>query len=101
VKTVCKGINLISQRIAVGVQSLSKMRAVGVNFLLTCTSNTGGTTFRRTYMNPHALEALPRKGARRKWCVCGVEENDARDRVTAAKNMGKLHLGVDRGGSSR
>ena len=44
-----------------------------------------------------ALGAVPRKGAQRKWFVYDVEVNDAYDWVTAAKNVGKWHLGVEKG----
>ena len=37
------------------------------------------------------------KGAQRKWFVYDVEINDANDWVTAAKNMSKWHLGVEKG----
>ena len=47
--------------------------------------------------NLRALGAVPRKGAQRKWFVYDVEVNDAYDWVTAAKNMGKWHLGVEKG----
>ena len=44
-----------------------------------------------------ALGAVPRKGAQRNWFVYDVEVNDAYDWVTVAKNMGKWHLGVEKG----
>ena len=47
--------------------------------------------------NLRALGAVPRKGAQRKWFVYDVEVNDAYDWVTAAKDMGKWHLGVEKG----
>ena len=40
---------------------------------------------------------MPWKGAQRKWFVYDVEVNDAYDWVTAAMNMGKWHLGVEKG----
>ena len=40
---------------------------------------------------------MPRKGAQRKWFVYDVEVNDAYVWVTAAKNMGKWHLGIEKG----
>ena len=47
--------------------------------------------------NLRALGAVPRKGAQRKWFVYDVEVNGAYDWVTAAKNMGRWHLGVEQG----
>ena len=47
--------------------------------------------------NLEAFGAVPRKGKGRKWVVFGVVVKDGRDWMTAAKNMGKWHRGVERG----
>ena len=44
-----------------------------------------------------AFGAVPRKGKGRKWVAFGVVVKDGRDWMTAAKNMGKWHQGVERG----
>ena len=44
-----------------------------------------------------AFGAVPRKGKGRKWVAFGVVVKDGRDWMTAAKNMGKWHRGVERG----
>ena len=41
--------------------------------------------------------AVLRKGKGRKWVVFGVVVKDGRDWMTAAKNVGKWHRGVERG----
>ncbi|CAN0073094.1 unnamed protein product, partial [Sphacelaria rigidula] len=46
---------------------------------------------------PKQREAVPHEGARRKLFVYGVDVNDAYDWVTAAKNLGKWHIEVDKG----
>ena len=47
--------------------------------------------------NLEAFGAVPRKGQGRKWVAFGVVVKDGRDWMTAAKNMGKWHRGVERG----
>ena len=47
--------------------------------------------------NLEAFGAVPRKGKGRKWVVFGVVVKNGRDWMTAAKNMGKWHRGVERG----
>ena len=47
--------------------------------------------------NLEALGAVPRKGKGRKWVAFGVVVKDGRDWMTAAKNVGKWHRGVERG----
>ena len=47
--------------------------------------------------NLEAFGAVPRKGNGRKWVVFRVVVKDGRDWMTAAKNMGKWHRGVERG----
>ena len=47
--------------------------------------------------NLEAFGAVPRKGKGRKWVAFGVVVKDGRDWMTAAKNMGKWHRGVERG----
>ena len=47
--------------------------------------------------NIEAFGAVPRKGKGRKWVAFGVVVKDGRDWMTAAKNMGKWHRGVERG----
>ena len=47
--------------------------------------------------NLEAFGAVPRKGKRRKWVAFGVVVKDGRDWMTAAKNVGKWHRGVERG----
>ena len=47
--------------------------------------------------NLKAFGAVPRKGKGRKWVEFGVVVEDRRDRMTAAKNVGKWHRGVERG----
>ena len=47
--------------------------------------------------NLEAFEAVPRKGNERKWVTFGVFDKDGRDWMTAAKNVGKWHRGVERG----
>ena len=46
--------------------------------------------------NLEAFGAVPRKGKGRKWVAFGVVK-DGRDWMTAAKNVGKWHRGVERG----
>ena len=47
--------------------------------------------------NLEAFQAVPRKGKRRKWVTFGVVVKDGQDWITAAKNVGKWHRGVERG----
>ena len=47
--------------------------------------------------NLEAFGAVPLKGKGRKWVAFGVVVKDGRDWMTAAKNMGKWHRGVERG----
>ena len=47
--------------------------------------------------NFEAFGAVPRKGKGRKWVAFGVVVKDGRDWMTAAKNVGKWHRGVERG----
>ena len=47
--------------------------------------------------NLEAFRAVPRKGKGRKWVAFGVVVKDGRDWMTAAKNVGTWHLGVERG----
>ena len=47
--------------------------------------------------NLEAFGAVPRKGKGRKWVAFGVVVKDGRDCMTAAKNMGKWHRGVEMG----
>ena len=47
--------------------------------------------------NLEAFGAVPRKGKERKWVAFGVTVNDGRDWMTAAKNVGMWHRGVERG----
>ena len=47
--------------------------------------------------NLEASGAVPRKGKGRKWVAFGVVVKDGRDWMTAAKNMGQWHRGVERG----
>ena len=47
--------------------------------------------------NLEAFGVVPRKGKGRKWVAFGVVVKDGRDWMTAAKNMGKWHRGVERG----
>ena len=47
--------------------------------------------------NLEAFGAVPRKGRGRKWVAFGVVVKDGRDWMTAAKNVGKWHRGVERG----
>ena len=47
--------------------------------------------------NLEAFGAVPRKCKGRKWVAFGVVVKDGRDWMTAAKNMGKWHRGVERG----
>ena len=44
-----------------------------------------------------AFGAVPRTGEGRKLVVFGVVAKDGRDWMTAAKNVGKWHRGVERG----
>ena len=41
--------------------------------------------------------AVPRKGKGQKWVAFGVDVKDGRDWMTAAKNVGMWHRGVERG----
>ena len=50
--------------------------------------------------NFEAFEAVPRKGKGRKWVAFGVVVKDGRDWITAAKNVGMWHRGVERGGEA-
>ena len=43
------------------------------------------------------IGAVPHKGKGRKWVAFGVVVKDGRDWMTATKNMGKWHRGVERG----
>ena len=47
--------------------------------------------------NLEAFGAVPRKGKGRKWVAFGVVVKDGRKCMTAAKNVGKWHRGVERG----
>ena len=47
--------------------------------------------------NLEAFGAASRKGKGRKWVAFGVVVKDGRDWMTAAKNVGKWHRGVERG----
>ena len=47
--------------------------------------------------NLKAFEAVPRKDIRRKRVALGVVVKDGRDWMTAAKNVGMWHRGVERG----
>ena len=47
--------------------------------------------------NIEAFREVPRKGKGRKWVAFGVVVKDGRDWMTAAKNMGKWHRGLERG----
>ena len=47
--------------------------------------------------NLEAFGAVPRKGKGRKWVELGVVIKNGRDWMTAAKNVGKWHRGVERG----
>ena len=47
-----------------------------------------------------AFGAVPRKGKGRKWVAFGVVVKDRRDCITAAKNVGMWHRGVERGGEA-
>ena len=47
--------------------------------------------------NLEPFGAVPRKGEGRKWVIFGVVVKDGRDWMTAAKNVGKWHRGVERG----
>ena len=47
--------------------------------------------------NLEAFGAVPRKGKGRKWVAFRVVVKDGRDWMTAAKNVGKWHRGVERG----
>ena len=47
--------------------------------------------------NLEAFGAVPRKGKGRKWVAFGVVVKDGRDWMTAAKNVGKWHRGVEKG----
>ena len=47
--------------------------------------------------NLEAFGAVPCKGKGRKWVAFGVVVKDGRDWMTAAKNVGKWHRGVERG----
>ena len=44
-----------------------------------------------------SIGAVPRKGKGRKWVAFGVVVKDGRDWMTAAKNVGMWHRGVERG----
>ena len=46
--------------------------------------------------NLEAFGAVPRKGKGRKWVAFGVVAKDGRDWMTAAKNVGMWHRGVER-----
>ena len=50
--------------------------------------------------NLEAFGAVPRKGKGRKWVAFGVVVKDGRGWMTAAKNVGKWHRGVERGAKS-
>ena len=47
--------------------------------------------------NFETFGAVPRKGKGRKWIAFGVVVKDGRDWMTAAKNLGTWHRGVERG----
>ena len=47
--------------------------------------------------NLEVFGAVPRKGKGRKWVAFGVVAKDGRDWMTAAKNVGMWHRGVERG----
>ena len=47
--------------------------------------------------NLEAFGAVPCKGKGRKWVAFGVDVKDGRDWMTAVKNVGKWHRGVERG----
>ena len=47
--------------------------------------------------NLEVFGAVPRKSKGRKWVAFGVVVLDGRDWITAAKNVGKWHRGVERG----
>ena len=47
--------------------------------------------------NLEAFGAVPRKGKGRKWVAFGVVVKDRRDWMTAAKNVGMWHRGIERG----
>ena len=47
--------------------------------------------------NLEAFGAVPRKGKGREWVAFGAIVKDGRDWMTAAKDMGKWHRGVERG----
>ena len=47
--------------------------------------------------NLEAFGAVPRKGKGREWVAFGVVVKDGRDWMTAAKNVGRWHRGVERG----
>ena len=47
--------------------------------------------------NLGAFGAIPRKGKGRKWIAFGVAVKDGQDWMTAAKNVGMWHQGVERG----
>ena len=47
--------------------------------------------------NLEAFGAVQRNGKKRKWVAFGVVVKDGRDWMTAAKNVGKWHRGVERG----
>ena len=47
--------------------------------------------------NLEAFGAVARKGKGHKWVAFGVFVKDGRDWMTAAKNVGKRHRGVERG----
>ena len=47
--------------------------------------------------NLEAFGAVPRKGKGRKWVAFGVVVKDGGDWITAAKNVGMWHRGVERG----
>ena len=46
--------------------------------------------------NLEAFGAVPRKGKRRKWVTFGVVVKDGRDWMTAVKNVGMWHQGVEK-----
>ena len=46
--------------------------------------------------NLEAFGAVPRKGKGENWVAFGVVVKDERDRMTAAKNVGMWHQGVER-----
>ena len=47
--------------------------------------------------NPVVFGTVSRKGKGQKWVAFGVVVKDGRDWMTAAKNVGKWHRGVERG----